>query len=95
MKAYVLPLLALMSSAAALTPAYAGDIQGDAYDCKELWVMRNQIYKDNGYCLKTQKAISYFGNGGCSYHSEASTPLSEQDRLIIRYIKKSEARQGC
>jgi hypothetical protein len=30
--------------------------------CFDLWVQRNSIYKAYGYCFKTPKAISYFGN---------------------------------
>lgn len=88
-------LAALVSAGAAAVPATAGDIQGDAYSCSELWVMRNQIYKDNGYCFKTARAINYFGNGGCEYHSEGAVPLSKSERRIVRDIKRSEARQGC
>jgi hypothetical protein len=94
MKASVLTAAALIA-VALVAPVRAGDIQGDAYDCHELWVMRNQIYKDNGYCFKTARAISYFGNGGCGYSNEASLPLSRQDRHVIGDIKRSEVRQGC
>lgn len=95
MKTILAALAAIMSASAAAVPASAGDIQGDAYSCQELWVMRNQIYKDNGYCFKTAKAINYFGNGGCEYHSEGAVPLSKSERRIVRDIKRSEARQGC
>jgi hypothetical protein len=96
MKAFLLPVLAaVVSATAAMTPVRAGDIQGDAYECNDLWVMRNQIYKDNGFCFTSSKAITYFGNGGCSYHSTGTLPLSHQDHLVLHDIKKSEARQGC
>lgn len=78
-----------------VAPAKAGDIQGDAYSCKELWVMRNQFYKDRGYCFKTSKAIAYFGNAGCSIVEQANVPLSNMQWQIIHDIKMSEARQGC
>lgn len=95
MKSLVLALAAAASLAATLAPAAAGDVQGDAYDCQELWVMRNQIYKNNGYCFKTDRAINYFGNGGCAYHSEGAVPLSRGERSMIRSIRASERRQGC
>lgn len=79
----------------AATPATAGDVQGDAYGCQELWVMRNQIFKDNGYCFATDRARDYFGNGGCRYHSESSVPLSKQERNTVRQIRASERRQSC
>ena len=94
------PSLILATAAAALLaasmiPAKAGDVQGDAYDCQELWVMRNEIFKANGYCFKTARAINYFGNGGCSYHNEGAVPLSGGERAMIRSVRASERRQGC
>ena len=90
-----LTALASFSMMPATVPARAGDIQGDAYSCEELWVMRNQIFKNAGYCFKTEKAITYFGNGGCAYDNQDDIPLSDIDRIVIRDAKKSEARQGC
>ena len=92
--------LILTAAAAALLatsmlPAKAGDIQGDAYGCEELWVMRNEVYKSAGYCFKTARAINYFGNGGCSYFSEGAVPLSRGERSMIRGIRASERRQAC
>ena len=93
----------LMSAAAAAavftallpTTVSAGDVQGDAYDCGELYVMRNQIYRDAGYCFKTAKAIKQFGNAGCQYDDLGDVPLSSNQRSIIKDIKKSEKRQSC
>lgn len=75
--------------------AQAGDLQGDAYDCNEMWVLRNQIYKDRGYCFKTAKAIAHFGNAGCRYDDVADVPLSGSDRVVIRDVKASMKRQRC
>lgn len=96
MKTYLMPVLAaLVTAAACAAPASAGDIQGDAYECKDLWVMRNEIYKNGGYCFKSTKAINYFGNAGCSYDRLGLVPVSNQDRSVLADIKKSERRQGC
>jgi len=78
-----------------ITLASAGDIQGDAYSCDELWQMRNQIYKNAGYCFTSKKAVAACGTTGCRYQSTAALPLSKQDRIILRDIKRSAARQGC
>ena len=91
----ILALAAVAGLAAATLPALAEDVIEDGIDCSELWVMRNEIYKDNGYCFKTAKAKNYFGNGGCQYDSEGDIPLSGQDRRKIRKFKQAEARQGC
>lgn len=88
-------LAAAAAIVAATLPATAGDVQGDAYDCQELWVMRNQIYKDAGYCFTSERAITYFGNGGCKYHNQAQVPLSDEQRQTIKMIRQSVGRQGC
>lgn len=66
-----------------------------AQSCQELWVERNSYYKQAGYCFKTSRAISYFGNGGCIYDVEASVPLPRDIRARIAEITRIERRNGC
>lgn len=67
--------------------------QGDI--CSQLWVARNSIYKAAGYCFKTQRAISYFGNAGCMYDVEAALPLARGERARINAIVAQERMNGC
>jgi YARHG domain len=69
--------------------AQAGDICGD------LWVQRNQIYKNGGYCFKTTDAIRYFGNAGCEYDSVEDVPLSARERRAVSRIVRQERRNRC
>jgi YARHG domain len=73
----------------AATSAHAQDA------CQRLWVARNSIYKAAGYCFKTQRAIGYFGNGGCLYDREGDLPLSRDDRARINEIQAQERNYGC
>lgn len=66
-----------------------------AQSCQDLWVERNSYYKQAGYCFKTPRAISYFGNGGCIYDIEASVPLPRNIRARIAEITRIERRSGC
>lgn len=66
-----------------------------AQSCQELWVERNSYYKQAGYCFKTSRAISYFGNGGCIYDIEASVPLPRDIRARIAEITRIERINGC
>ncbi|MDP1869689.1 YARHG domain-containing protein [Bradyrhizobium sp.] len=66
-----------------------------AQSCQDLWVERNSYYKQAGYCFKTSRAISYFGNGGCIYDIEASVPLPRNIRARIAEITRIERRSGC
>ena len=63
--------------------------------CQSLWVERNSIYKDAGYCFKTARAINYFGNAGCRYDVEAAIPLSPVERARIEQILSMERAGGC
>ena len=73
--------------------ASVANAQGDA--CSRLWVQRNQIYKDNGFCFKTERAISYFGNAGCQYDYEGDVPLTRGERARIARIIADERSLGC
>jgi hypothetical protein len=81
---------AVLVTGAIACPPYAG-----AQSCQDLWVERNSYYKDAGYCFKTARAISYFGNAGCAYDSESSVPLSRGIRARIAEITRLERRLGC
>lgn len=63
--------------------------------CQILWEVRNTIYKENGYCFHTQKAINAFGNAGCKYDDAGAVPLNAAERHNVSAIKKAEAKKGC
>jgi hypothetical protein len=64
-------------------------------ECYELWYQRNAIYKAKGYCFRTSRAISEFGNAGCIYDNEWDVPLSRSDRQRVARIQAQERRLGC
>ncbi|HUU67105.1 MAG TPA: YARHG domain-containing protein [Methyloceanibacter sp.] len=87
----ILMLIGFVGAAAAMglaAPAYAGV-------CSDLWVQRNAIYKANGYCFKTRKAINYFGNAGCLYDNAATMPMSGADKSRVLAVKTREKQLGC
>lgn len=93
MRAFLLSALlaaSVMSTGLAVSAANAQDGA-----CFRLWVARNSIYKANGYCFKTDRAISYFGNAGCVYDYEGDIPLSRYDRARIARIQAQERDLGC
>ena len=63
--------------------------------CHRLWVERNQIYKDYGYCFKTERAIRYFGNRGCHYDYQGDIHLSRRDQAAIDRIQAEERDNDC
>jgi len=63
--------------------------------CDQLWFARNSIFKTAGYCFKTPRAISVFGNAGCLYDNEGDVPLSQKDRNLIEAIHSAERYRQC
>jgi clan AA aspartic protease (TIGR02281 family) len=64
-------------------------------NCDQLWYQRNSIYKANGYCFRTSRAIQAFGNAGCSYNNDQDVPLSAKDRQTLDMIQGLERSKGC
>jgi hypothetical protein len=64
----ILTTMLTVAASLAATPAYA-------QSCQQLWVERNQYFKNHGYCFKTQRAIKFFGNAGCRINNEGAVPL--------------------
>ncbi|GEL42402.1 hypothetical protein MEX01_29930 [Methylorubrum extorquens] len=82
-------LAAAILASLAASPALA------AFPCDELWGERNAIYKDAGYCFRTERAIRAFGNSGCKYDELADVPLSARQRADIADIQRQERENGC
>ena len=92
----VVVLIGLLLPAPLFVPAaYSGDEVRPGSSCQELWVARNQIYKNSGYCFKTARAREFFGNGACTFDDVDAGPISDADRRYITQIKKLEAQKGC
>ena len=83
---------AIACAASALSVSAAS---AEADICERLWTKRNVIYKAAGYCFKTPRAISKFGNAGCSYDEEAAVPLSSRDRTRVWEIRELERIYSC
>ena len=93
MRAVVLPALLAALTLSAVIETPAANAQGRT--CQRLWVERNQIYKDYGYCFQTERAIRYFGNRGCRYEYESDIPFKRRDRALIRRLQAEEREMGC
>ena len=78
---------------AAITVAAA--TVASAQSCGDLWVERNTYYKQAGYCFKTARAISYFGNAGCAYDNERDVPFSRAVRARVNQIVALERAYRC
>lgn len=97
MKTHCLALAALVAVVGAVSTLPASAMPNDAavVSCQDLWVMRNQIYKDNGYCFKTKRTRSYFGNGGCYVDDEGDVQMSWKERKLVMQYRHWETVKGC
>jgi hypothetical protein len=71
------------------------NVDSESMSCDQLWIERNSIYKQSGFCFETRRAIEYFGNGGCRYQNEADVPFSTADRARITEITRLERESHC
>jgi hypothetical protein len=85
-------LFALALSASLVAPTLAA-AQSSA--CAELWYQRNSIYKEGGYCFRTARAISVFGNAGCAYDDVNDVPLSARQRAEVNRLQRAERALRC
>jgi hypothetical protein len=88
MRALLTISLTVMALGTTLAQSYAAT-------CQDLWVERNTYYKGAGYCFETQKAISYFGNAGCTVKNQNAVKLSSAAQKRIAEIVAEEKKQGC
>lgn len=60
--------------------------------CEQLWVARNRIFHEAGYCFQTERARSFFGNEGCT---TTNPTLSSADEARVEEIRRMERSRGC
>lgn len=65
------------------------------FSCQALWDLRNTIYKQNGYCFSTKRAIDYFGNQGCYISRQGDVKLNPYERQNVSTIAAVEKQAGC
>ncbi len=81
-----------LSSVALLIGSASAQAQSTCYD---LWLQRNIIFKQAGYCFKTSQAVRAFGNAGCQYDELEDVPLSDWMQENVRGIQQQERIRGC
>ena len=59
--------------------------------CEELWLARNQIYANNGYCFQTQRARAIFGHGCVPPFGQ----LAPEEAREVSALQSWERRRGC
>jgi len=73
---------------------YLGNLQLGP-NCDFLWLMRNGIYAEHGYCFKSARAVSAFGNVSCNRQNMADVPLTTIERRNVMTIARAEKIRNC
>jgi hypothetical protein len=79
----------------AFSAHYSYLVAADGPTCDFLYVMRNQIYAQHGYCFKTARAIQEMGNANCHITNMAAVPLSQIERNNVATIQRAETAKRC
>jgi hypothetical protein len=67
----------------------------EQFSCNQLWTYRNLIYRANGYCFSTARAIRAFGNDGCRYDNLTGVPLTPVERANVATVQRVERLNAC
>jgi hypothetical protein len=67
----------------------------DGPSCDFLYMMRNRIYAQHGYCFNTARGISEIGNAGCHIANQSAVPLSNIERDNIATLERAETAKSC
>jgi hypothetical protein len=89
-------LAALLLTGVPVAPALAqacgpGDLGDIDRSCRGLWLERNRVYAQAGYCFQSPDAIAVFGRGCFPPYGR----LSRDDKCYVDAIQALERRQGC
>lgn len=74
---------------------YVTPKQIEAKSCEDLWILRNSIWNDAGYCFKTPRGIKAFGNDACQYTDQSAVPLNDYQRENAETVLAVETTNGC
>lgn len=63
--------------------------------CDNLWMVRNAIYHENGYCFQTARGQDNFSNVGCLTSNQSAIKLNSYERANVQAVRKVEKEKGC
>lgn len=63
--------------------------------CDSLWMVRNSIYDERGFCFKTARALETFSNDDCYVTNASRLRFNAFERTNIDRIAAVERKKGC
>ncbi len=69
--------------------------QIEDFSCENLWLVRNTIFHQRGYCFQTARGRANFDNSHCLSSSTSELKLTEIENQNVATIRDMEHRKGC
>ena len=69
--------------------------QIEKFSCENLWLVRNTIFHQRGYCFRTARGRANFDNSRCLSNSVSELKLSEIEKENVAKLREMEQRKGC
>jgi len=63
--------------------------------CENLWLIRNTIYYQHGYCFQTDRGRRTFSNSRCTTNSIGDLQLNSVEVANIAVLESVERRKHC
>ena len=65
------------------------------FSCENLWLVRNTIFHQRGYCFQNKRGRAEFDNGRCSSNVISELKLSPVEKVNVATLQARERRKGC
>src|SRR5215212_22155 len=69
--------------------------QAGELSCENLWLVRNTILHQRGYCFRSARGRANFDNSRCSSNSIAELGLNSIEGANLAVLRKIERSKGC
>jgi hypothetical protein len=69
--------------------------QARELSCENLWLVRNTIFHQRGYCFQSARGRAEFDNSRCSSNSIPELRLNFIERANVATLRKLERSKGC
>lgn len=71
------------------------EAQAGTLSCDNLWLVRNTIFHQRGYCFQSVRGQKEFSNARCTTRTVSELALSEVEKRNVTTLERVERRKGC
>lgn len=69
--------------------------QARGLSCENLWLVRNTIFHQRGYCFQSGRGQKEFSNSRCSVNAVADLKLAGVEAANVATLERVERGKGC